>query len=223
MSTTESSARSAAPTTLATSSTSAQAVSPQGVFVPNGLYIPYSPSTVASCYYGQWLPLWLDVSGTGPMYIYEWYPSGRLDTGSLGFVQNPGWKKMWFYGDATGWHVLQYYCGGWSNYVYVYVYGSYPTPTPTPTPPSSYPPSPYPPTTGCNAYITVTSSWMSGYSVYVDGNYIGGDGRRSDSRNGQFSFSVSGNQQHTIRVLNQGFSYSQTKTYNCGNSYTLNV
>jgi len=125
---------------------------------------------------------------------------------------------MWFYGDSPGWHTLQYYCSGWSNYIYVYVYGSSFYPGPGPTPPSPYPPAP-----GCNAQIIITSDWMRGYSVYVDGNYIGGDGRRGDHLDGTFSFSVSGNQQHTIKIQNEGFSYSQTKRYNCGNTYTIRV
>jgi len=64
---------------------------------------------------------------------------------------------------------------------------------------------------------------MTGYSVYVDGNYVGGDGQSGDYSDGTFSFTVSGNRQHTIKVYNQGFSYSQTKTYSCRGSYTLTV
>jgi hypothetical protein len=217
MATSEASARSASPTAMATAPDTRMVV-PPGVSAPNGFYIPYSPSTVAGCNLGQWLPMWLDVRGSGPLYSYEWYPNGRLESQQLAYVSYPGWQKMWFYGDSAGWHTLQYYCSGWSNYIYVYVYGSpyYPGPSPTP-------PTPYPPTSGCNAQIIITSDWMRGYSVYVDGNYIGGDGRRGDHYDGTFSFTVSGNQQHTIKVYNEGFSYSQTKTYNCGNTYTINV
>ena len=135
------SARATAPSTLATApsygtgaqSTRATAASstyastylvvPPGVTTPNRFYIPYSPSTVAGCNYGQWMPMWLDVSGTGPLYMYEWYPNGRLVSKYLASIRYPGWQKMWFNGDATGWHILQYYCNGWSNYIYVYVYG----------------------------------------------------------------------------------------------------
>lgn len=216
----EASARAAAPSPQAAAVASTYMIVPPGTSAPNKFYIPYSPSTVASCYFGQWLPMWLDIRGSGPLYGYEWYPNGRLVTQYLAYISYPGWQKMWFYGDAPGWHTLQYYCNGWSNYIYVYVYGSSNYPQPSPTP---YPPAPYPPTPGCNSQIVITSDWMRGYSVYVDGSYIGGDGRRGDHFDGTFSFSVTGNRQHTIRVYNQGFSYSQTKTYNCGQTYYLRL
>ena len=227
MSTSESLARSAAPSTGvgATATASAFLILPPGGQTPNKFYVPYYLSTVASCYFGQWLPMWLNIQGSGPLYGYEWYPSGRLVTQYLTNIYYPGWQKMWFNGDATGWHILQYYCAGWSNYIYVYVYGSYfPTPTPPSPSPSPYPPTPYPypPSPGCTAQITVTSNWMRGYSVYVDDNYVGGDGR-GNARDGSFTFTVSGNQQHTIKVYDNGFSYSQTKTYYCGSRYTVRV
>jgi hypothetical protein len=69
----------------------------------------------------------------------------------------PGWYKGWFCGDIPGWHILQYYCSGRSNYIYVYVnpyrirdYGnvvykppSYPEPTPMPEYPAPMPFSKY--------------------------------------------------------------------------------
>ncbi|MGA9100020.1 MAG: hypothetical protein WB392_13930 [Methanotrichaceae archaeon] len=219
--TSESSARAAGSSTrsISTSPSLTAIIVPPGTTSPNKFYVPYTPSTVASCYFGQWLPLWLNVQGTGQLYSYEWYPNGRLVSQYLTNIRSPSWQKMWFNGDATGWHTLQYYCSGWSNYIYIYVYGSY---TPTPTPPSPYPPSPYPPTSGCNAQVTITSSSIRGYSVYVDDNYIGGDGI-GNPRDGTYSFTVSGNQQHSIKVYSNGFSYSQTKFYSCGNRYTLKV
>jgi len=221
MATSESSARAAGPSAkaIATSPTLTSIIVPPGTSSPNKFYVPYSPSTVASCNFGQWLPLWLNVQGTGQLYSYEWYPSGRLVSQYLTNIRYPNWQKMWFNGDATGWHTLQYYCNGWSNYIYIYVYGSTRS---TPTPPSPYPPSPYPPSPGCNAQITVTSNSIRGYSVYVDGDYVGGDGR-GNPRDGAFSFTVSGNQQHTIKVYSSGFSYSQTKFYSCGSRSTLRV
>jgi hypothetical protein len=56
----------------------------------------------------------------------------------------------------------------------------------------------------------------------VDGDYVGGDGL-GNPRDGTFSFTVSGNEQHTIKVYSNGFSYSQTKYYSCGSRYTLRV
>jgi len=219
--TSESSARAAGPTarSVSTSPTLTAIIVPPGTSSPNKFYVPYTPSTVASCYFGQWLSLWLNIQGTGQLYSYEWYPNGRLVSQYLTSIRSPSWQKMWFNGDAAGWHTLQYYCSGWSNYIYIYVYGSS---NPTPTPPSPYPPSPYPPSPGCNAQITVTSNSIRGYSVYVDDNYIGGDGH-GNLRDGTFSFTVSGNQQHSVTVYSNGFSYSQAKFYSCGGRYTLKV
>ena len=184
-------------------------VVPPGIQTVNRFYIPYSPSTVAGCNFGQWLPMWMDVRGWGPLYMYEWYPDGRLVTDYPAYVQYPGWQKMWFNGDAPGWHTLQYYCNGWSNYIYVYV-----------NEPPCYPPTPEP---GCNAQIVVTSEYMRGYSVNVDGSYIGGDGRRGDPLDGTFAFTVTGTKSHTITVNNEGFSNTQTNTYRCDRTYTICV
>jgi hypothetical protein len=213
VSTTQASASAAAPSAMAaqmTMTTSAYMIGPQGISAPNFFYIPYYPSTVASCYFGQWVPMWLDVTGSGPLYSYEWYPNGRLVSQYMANIRFPGWQKMWFYGDAPGWHTLQYYCNGWSNYVYAYVYGGAPIPGPTP------------PTPSCQARIVVTSP-MAGFSVYVDGSYVGGDGQGGDLLDGYYAFNVQGNQAHTINVFYKGGSYTQTKTFNCGNTYTLTV
>jgi hypothetical protein len=154
--------------------------------------------------------MWLDVRSYGPLYTYEWYPNGKLVSNYIGNLPYPSWQKMWFYGDAPGWHTLQYYCNGWSNYIYVYVYGGT---TPPPQPPAS----------SCNAKITVSSPYSKGYSVYVDGYYKGGDGQYGDPLDGYYTFYVPGNQQHTIKVYYQGGTYQQTKTYYCGSTYTITL
>jgi hypothetical protein len=210
VSTTSTSAEAAAPSTQATTTASTYMVVPEGVSVPNKFYIPYSPSTTASCYYGQWVPMWLDNKGYGPLYTYEWYPDGRLVTQYLANIPYPGWLKMWFYGDAPGWHTLQYYCNGWSNYIYVYVNGGTTAPT-------------QPPAQGCNARIVVSSPYARGYSVYVDGYYKGGDGQNGDPMDGYYEFYVPGGQQHTIKVFYQGGTYQQTKTYYCGSTYMITI
>jgi hypothetical protein len=148
--TTEATATAAAPaatSTSTTSTTSTYMIVPPGTSAPNKFYIPYSPSTVASGYFGQWVPMWLYIKGYGSLYSYEWYPNGKLVTQYLTNIPYPGWNKMWFYGGATGWHTLQYYCNGWSNYIYVYVYAYAGTPT---TPPPS----------SCNAKIVVISPYI---------------------------------------------------------------
>lgn len=112
-------------------------VIPSGTYSTNNLYVIYAPRTVASCNLYASLPLWMDDSGMGNIWFYEWYPSGALDTQYAGYVYGPGWYKRWFFGDKPGWHVLQYYCGGWSNYAYIYVYGPggyWVNPNPNPDP-----------------------------------------------------------------------------------------
>lgn len=101
---------------------------------PNHLYIFYAPLTVAGCNLYASVPLWLQISGQGDLWIYEWYPSGSLQTNYAGYTYTPDWYKWWFVADTPGWHILQYYCNGWSNYAYVYVYGSGGGVSPAPTP-----------------------------------------------------------------------------------------
>lgn len=95
---------------------------PRGVQVSNGLYASYVPQTVAGCALNGWQPIWLHSYSSGPLWFYEWYPNGQLDAKYLGYSY-PGWNKRWFNGDTPGWHILQYYSGGWSNYIYIYVFG----------------------------------------------------------------------------------------------------
>lgn len=140
-------AYSAAPqglTATATSPTYKKVIVPPGGFAPNSLYVSYAPQTVAGCNLYANLPLWMNTARAGNIWFYEWYPNGMLDTQYAGYVYYPGWYKRWFFADVPGWHILQYYCNGWSNYAYIYVYGArgyWVDPNPNPQP---YPPYPYP-------------------------------------------------------------------------------
>lgn len=53
---------------------------------------------------------------------------------------------------------------------------------------------------GFDASITIISPQYRGYDVSVDGSYIGTDGKGGDALDGVYSFKVTGNQQHLIRV-----------------------
>jgi len=121
------------PTATSASQTYSMVITPQGSYAPNSLYISYAPRTVASCNLYANLPLWMKTTTQGHIWFYEWYPSGMLDTNYAGYVYYPGWYKRWFFADTPGWHIMQYYCNGWSNYAYIYVYG-----------PSGYWVNPYP-------------------------------------------------------------------------------
>ncbi len=108
----------------ATSPTYNQVIVPPSMHAPNSLYVSYAPQTVAGCNLYASLPLWINTAGSGNIWFYEWYPGGSLSINHAGYAYYPGWFKRWFYADVPGWHVLQYYCNGWSNYVYIYVYSS---------------------------------------------------------------------------------------------------
>ena len=123
----QASAYAAAPQGLkatATSPTYSQVIVPPGGYAPNNLYVSYAPQTMAGCYLYANLPLWMDTAGSGDIWFYEWYPSGYLDINHAGYAYYPGWFKRWFFADVPGWHILQFYCNGWSNYAYIYVYSS---------------------------------------------------------------------------------------------------
>ncbi len=57
-----------------------------------------------------------------------------------------------------------------------------------------------PQNTGLDASVTIRSILYKGYDVSVDGAYIGSDGKSGDRLDGVYSFKVTGNQPHTIRV-----------------------
>lgn len=50
----------------------------------------------------------------------------------------------WFFADVPGWHILQFYYNGWSNYAYIYVSGPSYWVSPNPSPSPSPYPYPYP-------------------------------------------------------------------------------
>ena len=85
---------------------------------------------------------------------------------------------------------------------------------------SLWPPLPPSPS---NAKITLKSSWLEGYSVFVDGSYVGTDGWGSDSRDGVYSFTVRGGEYHTIQLIGMGRVYSEWGTFLGGYTYTLTI
>ena len=177
----------------------------QGIAAKNRLYISSVPQTVAGCTLYGWLPMWLQTSGSGSVWFYEWYPNGRLSVNYLGF-SSKGWQKKWFNGDTPGWHIIQYYSNGWSNYIYVYVYGA----------------KPKPPASG-TSFVTLRSSWFKGYAVYLDGKYVGTEGSGPDLLDGIYKFSVPGNMWHTIVISKNGQSYDETGTFLSGAAYRFTL
>lgn len=143
----------------ATSPTSTKLVVPPDGRAQSSLYVSYAPQTVAGCYLYANLPLWLKTSSSGHAWFYEWYPSGLLDVSYVDYVSSPGWYKKWIFADIPGWHILQYYCNGWSNYAYIYVSGqrqSYWANSTPNSPPASYQCSSFQPD-----QVSTPSSWPS--------------------------------------------------------------
>jgi len=105
----------------AASATGTRLITYPGIEIYNNFYVSNPPTTVISCVLGQEVPLFLDLGRNGNLYSYEWYPNGKLDAQNLGNIAYSGRIKQSFYGDSRGWHILQYYCNGWSNYIYIRV------------------------------------------------------------------------------------------------------
>jgi hypothetical protein len=74
-----------------------------------------------------------------------------------------------------------------------------------------------------SAQVTAVSSWLTGYSVEVDGLSIGVEGTGSDVADGEYTFYVSGNQQHDIKITHPQFWKSWQDFFMSGRSYTANI
>jgi PKD repeat protein len=67
--------------------------------------------------------------------------------------------------------------------------------------------------------ITIRSTQYKGYDVQVDGVYVGSDGKGQDVLDGIYTFKVTGNQQHQIRV-DHPYNWKMWQyPYNAGESY----
>ena len=196
-------------------------VSPEGPAPKNKLYISSVPKTVAGCRLNGWLPMWLQTFSSDPIWIYKWHPGGNLEVNYLGYA-GAGWQKRWFNGNAPGWHILQFYSRGWSNYVYIYVYGQSSGQW-TDLGPYAVSVPPNKPSYKGTASVTMSSSWLRGYDVYLDGAYIGTEGMGSDLLDGVYSFRVPGDMWHTIVLIKNGQSYPETGTFLSGASYRFTI
>lgn len=194
---------------------SSKAVVPAGVKAKNKLYVSYVPQTTGGCKIFGWQPMWLQIPYSGPVWFYEWYPNGELRVKYLGY-SSAGWNKKWFNGDVPGWHILQYYCNGWSNYVYIYVYGQ------TPGTWTNQGPS-IPASSSGTSAVTLRSSWLFGYDVYLDGKYIGTEGFGRDLSDGIYRFNVPGDMWHTIVITKDSKSYWETGTFLSGAAYRFTI
>jgi hypothetical protein len=74
-----------------------------------------------------------------------------------------------------------------------------------------------------SARVIFSSSWLRGYSVLVDGSYVGGDGQGGDPLDGTYSLTVAGDQYHTLEISSGGQTYSEQGKFLSGYTYRLNL
>jgi hypothetical protein len=172
---------------------------------------------------GSWtqyveVPQWAHLSlvattpGGGFGYLYEIYPSGKLDRSYSYFYPT---TRIGFIADEIGQHVMLFTANNFaSNAIIIDVKGYFPGPGPGPGP------GPYPPFG--EADVNIVSSWLKGYDVFVDGihQFTEGLGGVPD---GYSSFTVTGNTDHRIEIRKGGYYYSQTRYFQAGVTYTLRI
>jgi hypothetical protein len=136
-------------------------------------------------------------------YLYEIYPDGNLDMNSYYF--NP-YNQIGFYADKVGQHQLFFNLGGQpSNVIVIDVV-------------------PYQPSQPVYnfAAITISSSWLRGYNVYVDGSYEATEGMMGYP-DGTVTINVPGDSYHNIAIDGSGLTFSDYKYFKAGYAYQLNV
>jgi hypothetical protein len=143
-------------------------------------------------------------SAEGYGYLYEIYPDGNLNKNSYYF--NP-YNQMGFYADEVGQHQLFFNTAGQPSNVIVIDVVPYQLPA---QPANNF------------ATITISSDWLRGYIVYVDGNNQATEGMTGDP-DGAVTIDVQGNQYHNIAIDGNGLTFSDYKYFRNGYAYRLNV
>lgn len=163
---------------------------------------------------GAYLKLLAYSSGGGWADFYEITPANRMVQRRYSLY--PGYSQLTFRADEVGRYVMLFSVDNkMSNAVVVDVRsGTWPV-----SPPG---PGPQTPSYG-SARATLKSTNLKGYSVYVDGSYVGADGRGGDLRDGIYAINVAGNQRHSIKVYGSGLTCTSNEYYESGRSYTIDV
>jgi plastocyanin len=143
-------------------------------------------------------------SSGGQGYLYEVYPDGTLDKNGYYFYP---YNQIGFYADQVGEHQLFFNIDGQPSNVIVIDVIAYQPPAPP---------------VYSSASVIISSSWLRGYNVYVDGSIQATEGMTGEP-DGTVTINVLGNQYHNIAIDGSGFTFSDYKYFNAGYAYTLNV
>jgi plastocyanin len=136
--------------------------------------------------------------------LYEIYPGGTLDVNGYYFYP---YNKIGFYADEVGPHQLFFNIGGQpSNVIVIDVVAYQP---------------PVQPVYDFSA-VTISSSWLRGFNVYVDGGYLATEGM-TGGPDGTVTINIPGDQYHNIAIDGTGFTFSDYKYFKAGYAYQLNV
>ena len=144
---------------------------------------------------------------SGQGYLYEIYPDGNLDMNSYYFYP---YNQIGFYADKVGQHQLFFNIAGQpSNVIVIDVVNVVPYQPPA-QPVNNF------------AAVIISSTWLRGYNVYVDGSYQATEGMTGEP-DGTVTINVPGNEYHNIAIDGSGFTFSDYKNFQAGYAYQLNV
>lgn len=142
--------------------------------------------------------------------FYEIYPDKSVHYDQ--YNEFPGYNRIAFHADTVGRHILFFVSDSRpSNVVVIDVRSAVFPPGPEPSPPTGY------------TTITFKSSWLRGYSVYANGNYVGTEGQGGDLRDGKYRLTLPGDQYYVLTLSSTGRDYSERGTFSSGYSYTLTI
>lgn len=149
----------------------------------------------------------LDLIASSPSggygYLYEIYPDASLDKNTYTFYP---YNRIGFYADRLGEHQLFFNIAGQpSNIIVINVVPYQPQVEPT----YDY------------AAVTVRSTWLRGYNLYVDGSYRATEGMTGEP-DGTVTINVPGGQYHNI-AIDGGITFSENKYFQSGYAYQLNL
>ncbi|MDF0594085.1 hypothetical protein P0O24_10885 [Methanotrichaceae archaeon M04Ac] len=163
---------------------------------------------------GAYLRLVAYSPGGGWATFYEITPAEKTVQKRLSIYT--GYSLLTFRAEELGRYLLLFSVGDEiSNAVVVDVRrGTWPASPPGPgTVPQGY----------GSARVTLESTSLKGYSVYLDGSRIGADGWGGDVRDGIYTFTVPGDRWHTIRASGSGITCTFNDYYESGRSYTIEL